>query len=57
MTRNLPYLTRERLDTIFKHVYGSDGEGGFAEEKLAHLLKTLQAMQSFNLEHRLSPLE
>jgi hypothetical protein len=52
MTRNLPYLTRERLATIFKHVYGGDGEDGFEEEKMAHLLKTLQAMQSFNLEHR-----
>ncbi|MGI8866993.1 MAG: hypothetical protein ACR2G1_09700 [Rubrobacteraceae bacterium] len=58
MRKNLPYLTQERLNIIFEHVYDNldnlNVKTGniFEEEKLNHLLKVLKTMQEFNYEHR-----
>ncbi len=59
MKNNLPYLTPERLTTIFESVYDIvrvqeelESVGKFGEERLDCLLVTLQAMQSFNYGFR-----
>ena len=56
MRKDLPYLSRERFDVIFGHVYDRlddvEAKRVFEEEKLNHLLRVLKTMQDFNLEHR-----
>lgn len=56
MKRNLPFLTQERMNIIFDHVYdiagSNSGKLNFSEEKHVELLTMLKTMQTFNYKYR-----